>query len=414
MSDAEALIARHLDGTADAAEAAALDRLLREDPAVARAFARAAAVDADLRRLHRAADPAAPADGSITARIAVAERQAAVRSARRRVPRRRGRIVRFPLLAAAAAVLLALGATVWLATAGGAPAAPFSADGRPLAAGTPLSGTVGVAGGGSAVLSSGAEAVAAGDAREPVLRLGRGTVRCTVEPRPAGGFRVATPHGEVRVIGTVFSVAVDGSTRLTVERGVVEAVAGGGAVRVSAGGAALLAAGRSPTLFQDVSRLLPTGDASAWNNSSPGAQVRSEGTGPTGLPAQHLDLTARPALWASCLWRPGVDWRAQEGVSLVLEGKGTGERLQLEIMDNGPDQVAGRRDAYERFIVDFRDDIAGWHERRFPFTAFQRRKDLWPGMPDDGFGRAEVHGFALIAVDLWQGRVERLGLYAKQ
>lgn len=406
-SSIENLIARHLDGTAGPAEAAELDLAVRSDPEAAKAFARAALLDAGLRQLHRTAEVTA---GGITARIAIAERRAAQRSARRTAPRRRrSRLLAFPLLlASAAALLVAVGAVVWLRQ----PASgPFTVAGRQVVAGSALHGAVGIAGGGSIELSTDAVAMAAGDARDPVLRLVAGQVRCEVAPRGEGAFHVETPHGGLRVLGTIFQVAVAENTRLRVERGLVEATAGGIAERVGAGGMALIAPGRPPEAYQAAARLLPTSDLAAWNNNSKGVTVVVAGDGPTGQPALRLDLSARSALWASCVWRPGVDWRDFAGVSLVMEGRGTGAKLQLEIMDNGPASVSGKRDAYERFLVEFQDDRVGWHERRFHFAAFRRRQDLWPGMPDDGFGRDAVHGFSIIAHAPWQGRIERVALF---
>lgn len=404
----EFLIARHLDGRMEAAELAELDAALRASPAAARRFAEQARLDGDLRTAHRAAGAADQDVGSITQRIAAAERQAAMRSARRFRPRPRRTRWLLPLAAGLAA---AAGVLAWLAVRPAADRAPFAVVGRAAPAGTALAGTVTINGGGSIVLAPGSAAVADGTAAEPVLRLGRGTADCTVAPRPQGRFSIVTPHGSLAVVGTAFTVEVGDGTILAVREGTVEAAAGGDRQAVGPGGVARFGAGAPLRAFLPVLRPVPVAAAADWNNS-PGTRVTAVGTGPTGAPALRLDVPAGQVPWASCQWRPGVDWRDADGISLIISGSGSGQRLLLEVMDDGPDRVAGGRDAYERFAVEFSDDAVGWRELRFPFSAFTRRKDLWPGMPDDGFGRERVHGLSLIPVQApYSCQVERLGLY---
>jgi hypothetical protein len=316
------------------------------------------------------------------------------------------------LLPLAAALLAAVGILAWLA--GGADPvaidAPFISAGRAVPPGTALAGTVEIQGGGSVVLEPGSQAEAAGTGSEPVLRLDRGRVACVVAPRTHGRFSITTPHGRMTVIGTVFSVEVGTDTMLSVREGTVEAIAGEDRQAVGPGAVARFAGG--VRLFRPILRSVRLDSAAAWNNNSPGTRVTAIGRGPTGEPAFRLDIRSGETPWASSLWRPGVDWRDVEGISLVISGTGTGQQVQLEVMDDGPDPIKGQRDGFERFVVTFTDDVVGWHERRFPFSSFVRRRDLWSGMPDDGFGRARVHGLSLIPAQApFSCAVERIALY---
>ena len=156
----DGLIARHLDGRAGAVELAELDAALCASPEEARRFAAQARIDADLRTTHRATGEVVDVAGSITQRIAIAERQAARRSARRL--RLRPRRTRW-LLPFAAGLAASVGVLAWLANGADATATtagPFAVAGRGVSAGAVLSGTIGITGGGSVVLAAGSRAVA--------------------------------------------------------------------------------------------------------------------------------------------------------------------------------------------------------------------------------------------------------------
>lgn len=410
--DADALgrlVARHLDGNATPEENAALDAAVRSDTQAARLLARAVLLDADLRQVHRATPVSTRDPGSITGRIAVAEQAAAARSARRRRPalRRRG-VPTVWRWAIAAGLLAALTALLW-PSAG----APFRQVGQPLAAGTALSGTVELAGGGSVALDAGSVAVAAGTARAPRLELHAGVARCTVASR-AGvpPFVVTTPHGEVRVLGTAFAVAVDADTRVAVERGVVEVAAQGATRRLAAGASARLAADAPPAVFGAVAQVARTAAPTDWDISSAGTAVTAAGSGPTGAPAQRLRFTGQHQPWVGVFWlRDLPDWSRATGISLVLCTPGTGSRLRFDLVDEcPPDQPRNWRDS-ERFTATVPDDAPGWREVRIPFTAFKRLAELPAAAPDNGLNLTAVRGFRLVLVGGGEILVERIGVY---
>lgn len=389
------LIARHLDGSAAPSEQAALDAELRRDPAAARVLVRAARIDAGLRSLHRAAEPASGT--GITVR---AERQATARSARRAIPRLRGRPGSGPLpWLLAAGLLLALGAWWALRVPSGGPE-PF--------AGQALAGTVAIPGGGSVRLSPGAQAMGEGGTAAPRLLLSAGTAECAVTPRSGGSpFAVSCPHGTVVVQGTRFSVAVSATgSRVEVVEGLVLASAAGVGERLGPGDLALLNAGTPPSPLRAISRLL-AGTAAAWNNLEPGLHLQPSGSGPTGR--QALRLACGPSRWAGMIWRTAPqDWRSAAGVGLVLRGRGT---LQLEVLDNGAAAVRRGRDGCERFLGPELTATPDWRELRVPFSALRRRPDIWPNLPNDGLGLDQVHGLTLISVSTLDLEVERVGLY---
>lgn len=415
----ERLVARHLDGSATPTEVAALDVAVRSDVQAARLLARAARLDAALRQVHRViVDRNDRSEGSITARLVAAEQAAAQRSARIRRRPRAQRVQRFPqrwAWAAAAALLLGLAFFAW--SGGGS---PFLQDGRGLAAGTSLRGTLAISGGGSVELSAQAVAVAGGTAKAPRLELQRGTVRCTVEARDGRPpFVVATPHGEIRVIGTVFSVAVAEEVQVTVEHGLVEAVAQGATQRVTAGARARLAKDAPPAVFGPVAQLVRSGTAADWNIGSPHVQATAAGTGPTGNPAVRLALDGTAAgtgnVWRGMFWSTDLpDWSHATGLSLVLYGEGAGRRIRFDLADNCPPDKPGNWRDCERFSVEILDDVRGWREIRLPFSSFARLPMLTPEAPQDGLGLTAVRGFHFNAMGTASLLVERIGIYSER
>ena len=86
------------------------------------------------------------------------------------------------------------------------------------------------------------------------------------------------------------------------------------------------------------------------------------------------------------------DWSTSEGFSLWFHGTGSGTTVFIDILDNR--NPGSTTDDAERWTVDFVDDFVGWQLLEFPFARFVR-KEIGNGAPNDGFGRFEVHGWAL-------------------
>ncbi len=177
------------------------------------------------------------------------------------------------------------------------------------------------------------------------LHLERGTLRAHVVPQPAGqAVEVTTPHGEARVIGTVFRLMVDGSTRLEVSEGKVQIKRPGDAkaVDVAAGEYAVASADRDPVsypnplvidlndfgngrdaepatgpvrrLYRDVS-LRSTGGTCI---AAPGVGTSLEGALPLTPGAWHLWIRYRDTDQGPVSFQVGVDGKLVE--TIVGEG----------------------------------------------------------------------------------------------
>ncbi len=89
------------------------------------------------------------------------------------------------------------------------------------------------------------------------------------------------------------------------------------------------------------------------------------------------------------------DYSAFDGVTLMVDGSGSGAVYQVELFDGG-----ANADASERWDVDVVDDTDGWKEVRLPWSAFSRATDFQPGgAPDDGLGLTSLWGYAIPAVN---------------
>lgn len=262
------LIGRHLDGALDDAGLRELSALLAADPEARRTFARAVAHDTVLPRV---------------------------------APRRRAPRVLWPVLAAAAVLLVAIGA--WVALGAPSPAAGPTAAGAatvlragrelaPAEAGVLRSGDAVRAGTGGATLAwtegtraeldAGSTLAVAEPGPRKALVLEAGGLLVEAAPQGAGsGLGVRAGRLEVAVVGTRFRVASrDGAATVAVERGSV-AVAVGRERRTLAAGEAALAASQGGLLP------LPAGgirlDGAAWDaGHGAGWQGRRVGDGIAG------------------------------------------------------------------------------------------------------------------------------------
>ncbi len=91
------------------------------------------------------------------------------------------------------------------------------------------------------------------------------------------------------------------------------------------------------------------------------------------------------------IWIP-YDWRAWDGISFRLYGRGSGAGLFVDVIDNRNPHLPG--DTAERYVYDLADDFEGWRTIEIPFGAFMR-KDSGPHAPNDGLGLDAVHGWAI-------------------
>jgi hypothetical protein len=95
------------------------------------------------------------------------------------------------------------------------------------------------------------------------VRLDHGTLLAEVTPQ-RGSFRIASEHGDVRVIGTRFTMAAgQRAVQVQVERGTVELTSPAGRLPVTAGQRAVAAAAALPQLVAE-GDLLPAVDPADW------------------------------------------------------------------------------------------------------------------------------------------------------
>lgn len=268
------LAGKFLDGAADEAELAELAALLRSDPEARRTLARLMNQHATLRWMH----------ASIAA-----------------VPARRARPARW--IAAAAACLAIAAGAAWIWRPGGPPAVAtiveadpsvvVERDGRTLPAARGMDLRTGDAvrtqDAATARLRYAGEATTVELRGETRLRLApsaegkrleilAGTIEADVAPQPAGRPMVlASPHAEVRVVGTVLTVAAaSDQTRVEVEKGAVRVTdrKEGKAVELPAGNFVVAAPGvelRPKRAAVEVSESLrngdfETGDLAGWSD----------------------------------------------------------------------------------------------------------------------------------------------------
>lgn len=226
----ERLIEAALAGEADAAALAGLERRLLAEPVLLRRYAAAARLRAQLRA-------AIGAHG---------ERAAAGLSAPRRAQRRRPVPAwRWPVLAAAAVLALALG--WWLLPGAAPPALLRAGDGQALADGAEVAGpqVLRAADGSRFSLAAGGALRVALREDGMELALAAGAVEAEVAAQPAGRrIGVRTAHALVSVVGTRFQVATSATaTSVAVDSGVVAvADAQGGRRELRAGDRAFASA----------------------------------------------------------------------------------------------------------------------------------------------------------------------------
>lgn len=248
MSRLQELLARYEEDSLSEPEQQELIALLEHDPAARRALVADWSLTSALARLLR--QRAAPGESGW--------RQHTARhlAARRRAHQRRQRTPWWPV--AAAALLLLVGG--WWMTSGPAPLAVVtSSDGGGPAVGTRFThgATISLPAGARVRLrlQNGSEALISERADMSLrdgnrLTLRQGHAELTVTPRAEGAshFTITTPHGDARVLGTVFTLTVDAlQTVVQVSQGRVQVErADGASIAADAGQRAVLRADRHP------------------------------------------------------------------------------------------------------------------------------------------------------------------------
>lgn len=317
-----ALAEAWLAGDLDEAGAAELRRAAEADPAVATWLREQAVIDQGLRT---ATGTSADLRAAVRARLAARGKSQVMRAAVVARLRRRRVWWRWQALAAAALLLLGVSAGWWLQTASssGATVVTLAGDvrvaGRPVAIGAQVpaqaqmtvAGTDGVLGirftdGSEATLSAGSARLR-DDAGGVGLLLDAGRVACVVRPRSGRPpFVIGSRFGEVVVVGTRFTVSVDGhQAALQVDEGVVRLDTAGTSTPVAAGGSLRFGAdGIQQGAVPDV--VLPAPDE--W--------LPPAGAPPSSAPLPAWDGIAVAGAPAIAAWNGS----AQAGDGVVLTG----------------------------------------------------------------------------------------------
>lgn len=371
--DDDGLLLRHLAGALDDVQAAALVARLGGDAALRRRLRDLALLDSELPRA-----------------------LAAPRRARR-----------WPVALAAAAVL-AVAATAGLWWHGGATRPAMSGaerDGDAWVAGTGAGATLTCGRPGvRATLAEGGRLRLLGDGPDLTVALDQGTLRSEVAALAgAEAYRVRTPHGEVAVRGTVFTVDVAAAaTRVLVTEGRVAARRGDEAI-VAAGEEALLAPGLPLMPLPLARRRLPLEPArgQAWialGDPACRPDVRTVAT-PLGEGVELVFSegagSAVPWVAASLHWDGrAADLSGTTALRFWFRGRGDGRAITCELSGPPPGGDLARS---ERFVQPFRDDHAGWRPVRLALVGFRRRTDWQPDdAPARGLDPAAIHAVSLL------------------
>jgi beta-glucosidase len=86
------------------------------------------------------------------------------------------------------------------------------------------------------------------------------------------------------------------------------------------------------------------------------------------------------------------DWSAYDGFSFWVKGTGSGQKVEFEVKDGGPDAENG--ELWQSF---FTDDTNGWKQVRVAFADMKKRTDYQPsGAPTDGvLNLTKMWGYAV-------------------
>ncbi|MBA2482679.1 MAG: FecR domain-containing protein [Planctomycetes bacterium] len=254
--------------------------------------------------------------------------------------------------------------------------------------------------------------------RSTAITVERGTIHVHASRQPHDRPMVCTtPHAEVRIIGTRFSLAVEEAASIvSVEEGRVRFLdlATGSASDVGAGAQARAGA---PAVIERTRLIDSCNSLKEWRLSdvaqSPITMAMDEGGGHDGGRCLSVTYRADPAEgnepWLTN-YRPDVsqDWSAFSGIRFWYRGNADGRPFYLEIMDN-----LGRAGESERHGIMMTDDSRDWKQISIRFDRMTRRGWQPVGAANDGLTLTEIHGMSLIFRES-EGtvRVDQIELFA--
>ncbi len=140
-----------------------------------------------------------------------------------------------------------------------------------------------------------------------------------------------------------------------------------------------------------------SGNTTRWHTyNSSGSTITKEAVSPgaVGNYAMKVDYGITSGGWAGTGQSFGTprDWRGYDAFRFRLYGRGSGNTIRVELMDNRAPGSTG--DTSERFAKTIVDDFTGWRSFTLPWRTFARRADWQPaGAPNDGLTLSEVYGF---------------------
>jgi endo-1,4-beta-D-glucanase Y len=146
------------------------------------------------------------------------------------------------------------------------------------------------------------------------------------------------------------------------------------------------------------------GTLNSWSDLNTATTASSVTGAPDTVDGQYslqvvYTIGAAPNDWGASARNFGTarDWSTQNGLEFWFYGTNSGNRIRLELLDNGASGYTA-----ERFEYTFAEKQSGWRYFRVPWSAFSRRTDWQPdGALNDGLTLTQVWGINF--APMWQG-----------